>query len=226
MVADGLDPARYQDYIAEQVEAWSYLKFPYYKEAGYPEGLYRVGPLARLNCCDRMGTPLADEALSRFRALADGKAVTSSFHYHYARLIEILASLERIQRYLEDPDIVSSRVRAEAEINELEGVGAHEAPRGTLLHHYRVDDRGVIQWVNLVVSTGHNNLAMNRTVLQIARHYLTGREITEGLLNRLEGGIRAYDPCLSCSVHAVGQMPLRVELYGPDGDLVSERVRA
>ncbi|RLE31150.1 Ni/Fe hydrogenase subunit alpha [Candidatus Acetothermia bacterium] len=226
VVADGLDPARYQDYIAEQVEAWSYLKFPYYKEAGYPEGLYRVGPLARLNCCDRMGTPLADEALSRFRALADGKAVTSSFHYHYARLIEILASLERIQRYLEDPDIVSSRVRAEAEINELEGVGAHEAPRGTLLHHYRVDDRGVIQWVNLVVSTGHNNLAMNRTVLQIARHYLTGREITEGLLNRLEGGIRAYDPCLSCSVHAVGQMPLRVELYGPDGDLVSERVRA
>ena len=226
VVADGLDPARYQEYIGEQVEGWSYLKFPYYKEAGYPEGLYRVGPLARLNCCDRMGTPLADEALERFRALADGKAVTSSFHYHYARLIEILASLERIQDYLSDPDILSSRVRAEAEINELEGVGVHEAPRGTLFHHYRVDEDGVIQWVNLIVSTGHNNLAMNRTVQQIAQHYLTGRELTEGLLNRLEGGIRAYDPCLSCSVHAVGQMPLRVELYGPRGELIAERTRA
>jgi NAD-reducing hydrogenase large subunit len=225
VVADGLAPARYQDYIAEHVEAWSYLKFPYYKEAGYPEGLYRVGPLARLNCCDRMGTPLADEALDEFRALADGKAVTSSFHYHYARLIEILAALERIGNYLEDPDILSPRVRAEAGINELEGVGVHEAPRGTLLHHYRVDDQGLIQWVNLIVSTGHNNLAMNRTVLQIARHYLHGREITEGLLNRLEGGIRAYDPCLSCSVHAVGMMPLKVQLFGPSGELISERAR-
>lgn len=226
VVADGLDPARYYEYIGEAVEGWSYLKFPYYKEAGYPEGLYRVGPLARLNCCDRMGTPLADEALKRFRALADGKAVISSFHYHYARLIEILASLERIGRYLEDPDIVSERVRAEAGINELEGVGVHEAPRGTLFHHYHVDEGGVLVRLNLIVSTGHNNLAMNRTVAQIAQHYLTGQEITEGLLNRLEGGIRAYDPCLSCSVHAVGRMPLKVQLFGPGGELISERVRA
>jgi len=226
VVADGLAPARYPEYIGEQVEGWSYLKFPYYKEAGYPEGLYRVGPLARLNCCDRMGTPLADEALTRFRALADGKAVTSSFHYHYARLIEILASLERIERFLSDPDLLSERVRAEAGINELEGVGVHEAPRGTLLHHYRVDEGGVIKWVNLIVSTGHNNLAMNRTVLEIARHYLTGKEITEGLLNRLEGGIRAYDPCLSCSVHAVGRLPLKVQLFDQGGDLIAERVRA
>lgn len=226
VVADGLDPARYPDYIGEQVEGWSYLKFPYHRETGYPEGLYRVGPLARLNCCDRMGTPLADEALRRFRALADGKAVTSSFHYHYARLIEILAALERINGYLSDPDLLSDRVRAEAGINELEGVGVHEAPRGTLFHHYRVDEHGVISWVNLIVSTGHNNLAMNRTVLQIAQHYLSGREVTEGLLNRLEGGIRAYDPCLSCSVHAVGRLPLRVELYDAAGRLISERTRA
>ncbi|MCD5407897.1 Ni/Fe hydrogenase subunit alpha [Candidatus Bipolaricaulota bacterium] len=226
VVADGLDPTRYPDYIGEQVEGWSYLKFPYYREAGYPEGLYRVGPLARLNCCDRMGTPLADEALGRFRALADGKAVPSSFHYHYARLIEILAALERIGRFLEDPDILSPRVRAEAGINDLEGVGVHEAPRGTLFHHYRVDAHGVITWVNLIVSTGHNNLAMNRTVQQIAQRYLSGREVTEGLLNRLEGGIRAYDPCLSCSVHAVGHLPLRVELYDASGRLISERARA
>ncbi len=226
IVADGLDPARYPEYIGEAVEGWSYLKFPYFQEAGYPDGLYRVGPLARLNCCDRIGTPLADEALARFRATADGKAVTSSFHYHYARLIEIVAALERIGLYLEDPEILSPRVRAEAGVNEQEGVGVHEAPRGTLFHHYWVNEDGVLERVNLIVSTGHNNLAMNRTVTQIAHHYLDGQKITEGLLNRLEGGIRAYDPCLSCSVHAAGQMPLRVVLLGPDGEILDEVVRA
>lgn len=226
IVADGLDPAHYPAYIGEAVEGWSYLKFPYFQRDGYPQGLYRVGPLARLNCCDRIGTPLADEALARFRASADGKAVTSSFHYHWARLIEIVAALERVGTYLEDPDLLSPRVRAEAGINELEGVGVHEAPRGTLFHHYRVDENGVIEWANLIVSTGHNNLAMNRTVTQIAHHYLEGKKITEGLLNRLEGGIRAYDPCLSCSVHAVGQMPLKVVLLSPDGEILDEVRRA
>jgi len=133
--------------------------------------------------------------------------------------------LEKIEELLSDPEILSPRVRAEAGINELEGVGVHEAPRGTLFHHYVVDETGVIQRVNLIVSTGHNNLAMNRTVAQIAEHWLSGREITEGLLNRLEGGIRAYDPCLSCSVHAVGEMPLRVVLLGPDGEILAERTR-
>ncbi|MGC9529572.1 MAG: Ni/Fe hydrogenase subunit alpha [Candidatus Bipolaricaulaceae bacterium] len=226
VVSDQLDPADYHDYIGEAVEGWSYLKFPYRKEQGYPDGLYRVGPLARLNCCDRMGTPGADEALARFRQAAGGGAMTSSFHYHYARLIEILASLERIQQYLEDPELSSARVRAEAGVNELEGVGVHEAPRGTLFHHYRVDEDGLLESLNLIVSTGHNNLAMNRTVQQIAGHYLEGTKITEGLLNRLEGGIRAYDPCLSCSVHAAGQMPLRVRLLDPRGRLVDEKVRA
>ncbi len=225
VVADGLDPARYPEFIGEAVESWSYLKFPYYKPYGYPEGMYRVGPLARLNCCDRFGTKLADEALARFRATSGGKAVTASFHYHYARLIEILGALEKIQELLSDPEILSHRVRAEAGINELEGVGVHEAPRGTLFHHYWVDETGVIQRVNLIVSTGHNNLAMNRTVAQIAQRWISGREISEGLLNRLEGGIRAYDPCLSCSVHAVGQMPLRVVLVGPQGEILAERTR-
>ncbi len=221
-VADGLDPTKYFEYIGEAVEPWSFLKFPYFKDYGYPEGIYRVGPLARLNTCDRMGTPLADEALEHFRSLCDGKAATSSFLYHYARLIEILGSLERIERMIDDPDLLSPRVRAQAGVNELEGVGVHEAPRGTLFHHYRVDESGVIQWLNLIVSTGHNNLAMNRTVQQIASHYLEGKEITEGLLNRLEGGIRAYDPCLSCSVHAAGRMPLSVRLLGPEGEVLHE----
>lgn len=225
VVADGLDPASYQEYIGEEVETWSYLKFPYYKPLGYPQGMYRVGALARLNTCDRFGTKLADEALGRFRAISPGRAVTASFHYHYARLIEILGALERIKELLEDEEILSTRVRAEAGVNELEGVGVHEAPRGTLFHHYWVDEGGVIQKVNLIVSTGHNNLAMNRTVAQIAAHYLSGREINEGLLNRLEGGIRTYDPCLSCSVHAVGEMPLRVVLLGPDGEVLGERKR-
>jgi len=226
VVADGLDPARYLEYIGEAVEGWSYLKFPYFQEQGYPDGVYRVGPLARLNCCDHIGTPFADAALARFRASAGGKAITSSFHYHWARLIEIVASLERVKIYYDDPDILSPRVRAEAGINEQEGVGVHEAPRGTLFHHYAVDEHGIIERVNLIVSTGHNNLAMNRTMTQIAHRYLNGRKITEGLLNRMEGGIRAYDPCLSCSVHAVGQMPLKVALLGPDGDVLDEVVRA
>ncbi len=225
IVADGLDPARYYEYLAEAVEPWSFLKFPYYREYGYPEGIYRVGPLARLNTCERMGTPLADEVLQRFRSLYDGRAVTSSFLYHYARLIEILGALERIERMIGDPELLSPRVKADAGVNELEGVGVHEAPRGTLFHHYRVDENGVIQWVNLIVSTGHNNLAMNKTVQQIAAHYLDGRKLTEGLLNRLEGGIRAYDPCLSCSVHAAGTMPLVVKLIGPDGKELDEAVR-
>lgn len=225
IVADNLDPARYLEYIGEAVEGWSYLKFPYFQERGYPDGVYRVGPLARLNCCDHIGTPLADAAVARFRATADGKAVTSSFHYHWARLIEIVAALERVKIYFDDPEILSPRVRAEAGINEREGVGVHEAPRGTLFHHYGVDEGGVIEKVNLIVSTGHNNLAMNHTVTQIAHHYLDGQKITEGLLNRIEGGIRAYDPCLSCSVHAVGQMPLKVVLLGSDGNVLDEMVR-
>ncbi len=224
VVADGLEPSRYREYIAEATEGWSYLKFPYYREAGYPEGVYRVGPLARLNCAESMGTPLADEALADFRSLSPNGATTSSFLYHYARLIEILASLERVKRLLEDPSLEEGPLRATAGINRPEGVGVHEAPRGTLFHHYRVDENGVIRWVNLIVSTGHNNLAMNLTVKQIAQHYLSGKKITEGLLNRLEGGIRAYDPCLSCSVHADGVIPIRVRLLDAEGRLLDEVV--
>ena len=181
-----------------------------------PQGIYRVGPLARLNVCTHMGVPLADQELKEFRYRFHGTA-TSSFLYHYARLIEILAALELIERLIDDPDLTSDHLRAVAGINRLEGVGASEAPRGTLFHHYQVDKDGLIKRVNLIIATGQNNLAMNRTMVQIAEHYIQGPEIPEGVLNRIEAGIRAFDPCLSCSTHAVGAMPLHVQLVAADG---------
>jgi NAD-reducing hydrogenase large subunit len=209
----------YADSFGEATEPWSYLKSPYYLPAGYPDGIYRVGPLARLNIASRMGTPLADQEHAEFRSLGGG-AVNGSFHYHYARLIEILGSLEQIRSLLQDPELDSETCRAEAGINQLQGVGVSEAPRGTLFHHYKVDSDGVIQWVNLLIATGQNNLAMQRTIGQIARAYVQDGAFTEGALNRIEAGIRAYDPCLSCSTHALGQMPMLVELRDPGGALL------
>ncbi|MEA5420100.1 Ni/Fe hydrogenase subunit alpha [Spirulina sp. CCNP1310] len=224
IIADGLSEDDYQDYLGEAVESWSYLKFPYYKPLGYPDGIYRVGPLARVNNCDRFGTPLADAELAEFRQRA-GAIATSSFLYHHARLLEILACLERIERFMDDPDLLSDRIRAKADINSLEGVGVSEAPRGTLFHHYNVDANGLLEKVNLIIATGQNNLAMNKTVTQIAKHYIHNNDLSEGFLNRVEAGIRCFDPCLSCSTHAAGQMPLHVELLRPDGSLVREIYR-
>lgn len=222
IVADHLSEDNYQDFIGEAVENWSYLKFPYYKPWGYPDGIYRVGPLARLNVCDRIGTPNADRELQEMRDRAGGRVATSSFYYHYARLIEILACLEKLEELVDDPDVVSSRCRATGGINKLEGVGVSEAPRGTLFHHYQVDEQGLIEKVNLIIATGQNNLAMNKTVTQIAKHYIHGNEIPEAMLNRTEAGIRAYDPCLSCSTHAIGQMPLHLELVRADGSIAHQ----
>jgi NAD-reducing hydrogenase large subunit len=219
IVADGLDPTRYWEFIGEATEPWSYLKFPYYLPHGYPAGAYRVGPLARLNVASHCGTPLADAELAEFRQLGRG-AVLSSFHYHYARLIEILFGLERIGELLDAPSILDRDVRAHAARNRHEGVGVAEAPRGTLFHHYRVDDDGVITWVNLLIATGQNNLAMNRAVQQVAQYYITDGHVTEGILNRVEAAIRAYDPCLSCSTHAAGMMPLCIEVFDAGGRLV------
>ncbi|WP_199247118.1 Ni/Fe hydrogenase subunit alpha [[Phormidium] sp. ETS-05] len=224
IVADGLSEDNYRDYLGEAVEPWSYLKFPYYKPMGYPDGIYRVGPLARVNICSHFGTPDADKELREFRDRVGGVA-TSSFMYHYARLLEILASLEKIEELVNDPDITSKRCRAEAGINNLEGVGVSEAPRGTLFHHYQVDENGILKKVNLIIATGQNNLGMNKTVTQIAKHYIHGNEIPEGMLNRVEAGIRCYDPCLSCSTHAAGQMPLHVQLVAGDGTVVDEVYR-
>jgi NAD-reducing hydrogenase large subunit len=224
IIADQVDPQKYFEVIAESVQSTSYLKSPYYTPLGFPDGMYRVGPLARLNVCERMGVPKADAELKNFKSLGRG-AITSSFLYHYARLIEILAALEYIERSLDDPDLLSGDLRADAGINSLHGVGASEAPRGTLFHDYTVDRNGLLQNVNLIVATGQNNLAMNQTVAQIARHYVRGNSIPEPLLNRVEHGIRCYDPCLSCSTHAIGQMPLHIRLIGPDGAVLNEVMR-
>lgn len=224
IVADQLDVQKYWEFIGEAVQDSSYLKSPYYKPMGFPEGMYRVGPLARLNVCERMGTPQGDEELAHFRAMSDG-AVTSSFLYHYARLVEILACIERAEILLDDPEILSDHLRADAGINRREGVGVSEAPRGTLFHHYKIDRNGILENVNLIIATGQNNLPMNRTVAQIARHYVHGPEIPEPMLNRVEAGIRCYDPCLSCSTHAFGQMPMRIQLFAPDGSVLAEEVR-
>jgi NAD-reducing hydrogenase large subunit len=221
IIADQIDAANYREYLGESVQTTSYLKSPYYLPLGFPEGMYRVGPLARLNIAERMGVPQADEELKKFKKLGRG-AVTSSFFYHYARLIEILASIEFVERYLADEELSSNDLRADAGINQLRGVGVSEAPRGTLFHDYTVDRNGLLQKVNLIVATGQNNLAMNQTVAQIARYYVRGHDIPEPMLNRVEHGIRCYDPCLSCSTHAVGQMPLRVQLVAPDGTVLNE----
>jgi len=226
IIADQIEVSRYAEFIGEAVQNSSYLKSPYYLPLGFPAGIYRVGPLARLNVCEQMGVPKADAELKQFKKLGCG-AVTSSFLYHYARLIEILAALEYIERSLDDAELSSDCLRADAGINSLRGVGASEAPRGTLFHDYTVDRNGLLQKVNLIVSTGQNNLAMNQTVAQIARHYVKGGAgaIPEPMLNRIEHGIRCYDPCLSCSTHAVGQMPLHVRLIAPDGKVLGEVTR-
>jgi len=235
IVADGLSEDDYASVLGEAVESWSYLKFPYYKPLGYPGGMYRVGPLARLNVCAHIGTAWADRELAEFRARSGtpgsgGRIVTSSFAYHHARLVEIVACLEAIGQLVEDPELQSPHVRSHAGLNATEAVGVSEAPRGTLFHHYRVDDDGLITRVNLIIATGQNNLAMNRTVAQIAREFIpepvaAGAEIPEPLLNRVEAGIRCFDPCLSCSTHAAGQMPLRMALVDAGGRVLAERVR-
>jgi NAD-reducing hydrogenase large subunit len=221
VIADELDPLRYQEFIEEKIEKWTYLKSPFYKPLGEQEGIYRVGPLARLLVSKGYGTPEADAARA---ALLEtySEARTSSFFYHYARIIEILHASERIEQLLHEPDILSPHVRAHAAPNQFEGIGVAEAPRGALIHHYTIDEHGLIRSANLIIATGHNNLAMNRGVLQVARHFIQDGHVTNGTLNRLEAVIRAFDPCLSCSTHALGEMPLHVEVIDNKGAVVDE----
>ncbi len=213
-------PARdYGLFIGEASQRDSYLKSPYFKPLGFPAGEYRVGPLARLNVCERIGTPQADHELCEFRRRY-GPVVHSSFHYHYARLIELIHGLEKMERLLADPEILNAHVRSHAAVNRLEGVGIIEAPRGVLIHHYEVDEKGAIRRANLIVATGHNSLAMNRSVAEVARHFVHGSRIEEGMLNRVSAVIRAYDPCLSCSTHADGTLALEFTLIGFDGGIL------
>ena len=224
-VADGIDPARWREWISEAAEPDSYLKSPFFRPLGRPAGMYRVGPLARLNVASRCGTPLADVELAELRRDGDGP-VLSSFLAHHARLVEILFALERLEVLLEDPAVLSDDVRSVAARNRSRGVGVCEAPRGTLFHDYEVDRDGLVTRAELLVATGQNALAMNRTVAQIARRYVAGGKLAEGLLNRVEAGIRAFEPCLSCSTHAAGKMPLRVELVAPDGAVLDRLERS
>ena len=219
------DGRNYLDYIAEHVESWSYLKFPYYKKMGYPAGVYRVGPLGRLNASDKIATPLAEVEMKAFKAINGGKPVENTLFYHYARLIETLYAAENVRVLLDDPDIMSQDIINTKQDIRGEGVGVIEAPRGTLWHHYWANEDGQITKVNLIVATGNNNWAMSKAVDSVAKTYVHGPEIQEGMLNRVEAAVRAYDPCLSCSTHAVGQMPIVVEMLDSSGNLVKTITR-
>ncbi len=211
------DGRKYLEYVGEHVENWSYLKFPFYRKLGWPNGVYRVGPLGRLNAAERMATPLAQKEFEEFRKINGGKPVEGSLYFHYARLIEDLYAVERAQQLLEDPEITSKDIRAAGRVTNHEGVGVIEAPRGTLWHHYWVDENGQLEKVNLIVATGNNNYAMSRAVEEVAKQYVQGDNVAEGALNRIEAAIRCYDPCLSCSTHAVGNMPMEIVICNHEG---------
>ncbi|MFO7708733.1 MAG: nickel-dependent hydrogenase large subunit [Desulfobacterales bacterium] len=225
MAAD-LAAQRRPDLVHLGLHPWSFLKFPHYCKQGWPEGSYRVGPLGRLNVIDAIPTPLAQEEFKRFRQIADGRPVEGSLFYHYARLIELIYALERIDQLLAEPEILSldTRTYGPAEPSDR-GVAAIEAPRGTLVHDYSVDGNGLISRANLIVATGHNNWAMNRAVDSVAKAFVHGPDVAEGMLNRVEAAVRCYDPCLSCSTHAIGRMPLALTLIGPDGRVQARLAR-
>jgi NAD-reducing hydrogenase large subunit len=221
IVQDGIAAEDYAQWIGEASLRDSYLKAPYFKPQGYPSGIYRVGALGRLNAVDRCGTPKADAEFQEFHQRF-GEVAQSAFLYHYARLIEIIFALERIESLLQDPQILDTQVRATAGVNAEEGVGMIEAPRGTLIHHYKVSPEGAITWANLIVATGHNNLAMGKSVDQVARHFIDGTKLNEGMLNHVSAVVRAYDPCLSCSTHAFGMPALQIRLLNHDGVLLDQ----
>ncbi len=221
---DHLDYDRYWEHILEEVKPWSYMKFPFLRALGPEQGWYRVGPLARVTLCDTIPTPLADHARREFLAYAGGSAARATMGTHWARMIEVLHAAEVIKALLHDPDIHGEDLVTQGERSER-GVGIIEAPRGTLIHHYRVNEDDVVTRCNLIVSTTHNNQAMNESIRQVARRYLDGRRLTEGLLNHIEVAIRAFDPCLSCATHALGQMPLAVELVDASGQTLDRITR-
>jgi len=223
-IFDHVDYQSYFKYIAEEVRPWSYMKFPFIKTIGPENGWYRVGPLARVNACDFIDSPEAEAARKKFMAVTDGKPNNITMAYHWARMIETLHSAEKIRDLLNDPDLQGTDLVLKGERRE-ESVGLIEAPRGTLFHHYKVDENDQVTMANLIVSTTSNNTPMNLAVEGVAKKYLSGTEITEGLLNHVEVAIRAYDPCLSCATHALGKMPLEIELHDANGQLLDKKSR-
>ena len=219
ILLDGVDPQTYRQHIDEEVKSWSYMKFPYLTSKGPDQGWYKVGPLARIQNCDFIHTPLAEAERAVFRGTHGGGYVHAPLAYHWARMIELLHAAEVVGELLDDPDVMGSELMASGE-RTGEGVGIIEAPRGTLIHHYKVDASDLVTMCNLIVSTTHNNQAMNEAIRAVAREYLDGHEPTEGLLNHIEVAIRAFDPCLSCATHALGKMPLHVEVVDAHGVVV------
>ncbi len=225
IIFDHVDNQAYTEYLAEEVRDWSYMKFPFIKSLGPETGWYRVGPLARVNNADYFDTPLAEAERKEFAGVTDGKPCNVTMAYHWARMIELLHSCEKMQELLHDPDLQGEDLVVKGDRRD-EAVGIIEAPRGTLFHHYRINEDDQVVMANLIVSTTSNNEPMNRAVQKVAADHISGKpEITEGMLNHVEVAIRAYDPCLSCATHAMGQMPLVVEMVGADGQLIDRKTR-
>ncbi len=224
-IFDGVDYSNYLDYIAEEVKSWSYMKFPFIKSLGPQKGWYRVGPLARINCCDFIDTPEAEKARKEFMALTGGRPNNITMAYHWARMIELLHSIEKINELLHDKNLQGNDLVVKGK-RRNEGIGLIEAPRGTLFHHYKINDNDQIIMANLIVSTTNNNEPFNRAVQKVAADHIDGvPKITEGLLNHIEVAIRAYDPCLSCATHSLGKMPLIVTLYDHNGNEIDSKTK-
>ena len=210
-IFDHVDCNHYRDYIREGVKNWSYMKFPFITSIGQDDGWYRVGPLARVNNCDFFPTPLAEKERKEFAAIGNGRPVQSTLAYHWARLIELLHCTESIAELLDDSDLSGKELLNRGELQNC-GIGVIEAPRGTLFHHYEINDDGIVEKANLIVSTTNNNQAMNESIRKVANQYLDGNKLSEALLNQVEVAVRAYDPCLSCATHAIGKMPMQLNL--------------
>jgi NAD-reducing hydrogenase large subunit len=222
IIVDGIHIKDYQQLIREEVKPWSYMKFPFLTSLGPEAGWYKVGPLARVQNCDFIPTPLAEAERREFIDYGKGSLIHAPLAYHWARMIEMLHAAETIKNLLHDDDLSSDALMASG-ARQRTGVGVIEAPRGTLIHHYHVDDDDLVTMCNLIVSTTHNNQPMNEAVRRVAKRYLNGRQLTEGLLNHIEVAIRAFDPCLSCATHALGKMPLEVELADATGQVIDRR---
>ena len=224
LIFDQVESREYDAHLRENVRSWSYMKFPFILSRGAEDGWYKVGPLARIQNCDAIGTPQAEEARQELLGAAPGQLIHAPLAFHAARMIEMLHAAEVIRDLLAEPALMDDTLTASGP-RQREGVGIIEAPRGTLIHHYEVGDDDLVTMCNLIVSTTHNNQAMNEAIRQVARRYLDGHEPTEGLLNHIEVAIRAFDPCLSCATHALGKMPLAVDVVDAAGATVARLVR-
>jgi F420-non-reducing hydrogenase large subunit len=220
-------PREYAGHIREHVEPWSYISFPYLERVGWKgfvdgadSGVYRVAPLARLNVAEGMATPLAQQAHDRMYDTLGGKPVHSTLAFHWARLIEALQAAERMVELLEDPEITSKEIRNLPTDTPDEGVGIVEAPRGTLIHHYQTDEKGILTDINLLVATNHNAAPIAMSVEKAAKGLIKGGQVSDGLLNMVEMAFRAYDPCHACATHALGQTPLQVTIRDNEGNVL------